>query len=308
MKNIELDVLKILQANHQTRISEIARKLKSSSSSIRQVIKHLEREIIQDYTIVINPDHLGDHRAIILRLKTNPRELKIAQVLQEQSSCQALFGITGEYSLLGIFHFYTSQQFNELIETIEPLLSTTTSKRYQVTDLMSTYKSQGVPVFPIKSKVVFSLDLLDLQLLRLLQSQGSHRISTTKLAKSLGTPQPTIYRRIKKLYQSNTIIRFSVSLRMTVFPIHAYLQIKVHPHYLDLAIKDLVSHDRLIDLYRTSEEYALLAHVGMQSIQELNSFLVSLYTQNPAIADTQTTFLLSTFKHQALPIPEFLVR
>ncbi len=303
MNNLELSVLSILQKNHRTSVSEIARILSVSPSTIRHAIKTLETKTIQDYTISINPNHLGSHRAIVLRLKTNPRESKIAQILQDHPLCQSLFGITGEYSLLGIFHFYSPQQFKLLIELIEPLLSTTTNKRYQVTDLMTTYKNQGIPTVISKHKVADTLDALDFQILSMLQNQGCHRQSTMELAQKLQKPQPTIYRRIKKLHQNNTITRFSVSLRIDSYPIQVYLQLKVSPRDLESTIKGLVNHPRILDLYRTSEEFALLAHVGVHSISELNSILVSLYTENTLIVDTHTIFLLNTFKHQPIPVP-----
>jgi DNA-binding Lrp family transcriptional regulator len=74
------------------------------------------------------------------------------------------------------------------------------------------------------------------------------------------------------------------------------VRIKANPNAYDTAAEgNLASMPEIFDLYRTGEEYGLLATVRVTDISEYNSFLLRLYDSSDLI-DTYSTLVLEERK------------
>jgi len=62
--------------------------------------------------------------------------------------------------------------------------------------------------------------------------------------------------------------------------------------------------DQILDLYRTGEDYGLLATIRIGNIAEYNSFLLRLYASEDII-DTHTVLVLEERKRSPLPLIEY---
>jgi DNA-binding Lrp family transcriptional regulator len=77
---------------------------------------------------------------------------------------------------------------------------------------------------------------------------------------------------------------------------------KVNPNvYDDVARNFLAPMDEITDLYRTGEDYGLLAILRVRDVSEYNSFLLKLY-QSKEIIDTYTTLVLEERKNVPLSL------
>jgi DNA-binding Lrp family transcriptional regulator len=80
------------------------------------------------------------------------------------------------------------------------------------------------------------------------------------------------------------------------------VRVKANPNVYDVVARDfLASMGEITDLYRTGEEYGLLAIVRVRDVSEYNAFLLKLYGFKDVI-DTYTTFVLEERKNS----PTFL--
>jgi DNA-binding Lrp family transcriptional regulator len=80
------------------------------------------------------------------------------------------------------------------------------------------------------------------------------------------------------------------------------VRMKVNPNvYDDVARNFLAPMDEITDLYRTGEDYGLLAILRVRDVSEYNSFLLKLY-QSKEIIDTYTTLVLEERKNVPLSL------
>ena len=91
--------------------------------------------------------------------------------------------------------------------------------------------------------------------------------------------QPAVSKAIDKLLLKRVIVGYSIDLDFSMInlPVKFYVRIKVAPGTVsDIATK-LVENDNVWDLFRTSENYRLLAMVRTDTIKSFNQFLRQLY-------------------------------
>ncbi len=80
------------------------------------------------------------------------------------------------------------------------------------------------------------------------------------------------------------------------------VRIKVHPASYDRVARNfLAPMNEITDLYRTGEDYGLLAIMRVKNVSQYNSFLSRLYTSKDII-DTHTTLVLEERKKSPLPL------
>ena len=303
MKDLTDSIIRTLQTDYRITIGKLATTNNVSPSTIRKYLTQLQTTAIQNYTIQINPNHIGDFRRIVVRIKTNPREANIVHLLKQHPQCQILQGITGEFSLFVLFQINSTMGFNHLVTFLDQNISSTSYQKYHLIELINTFKTHGTisPILnPLDKRNL--LDNLDIQILHELQHQGPRRRTISDIARQLKHPQPTIFHRIEQLIQQGTIIKFTVDLKPNPTSFNTYLQLKVATDRItDLAIK-LAQYPFITNLYRTSEDYALLAHINPPSINLLNQHLVQIYHDHPQVVDTNTTFILNTFMQKYFPL------
>lgn len=99
---IDAKILKILQADGRTALSEIARRLDMGSATIHERVNTLEEEgFIQDYRAVLDAELLGLDSVAFIRIDTEAgRFSEVAERLAEETAVQEIHELTGEADLL----------------------------------------------------------------------------------------------------------------------------------------------------------------------------------------------------------------
>ncbi len=99
---IDAKILKILQADGRTALSEIARRLDMGSATIHERVNTLEEEgYIQDYRAVLDAELLGLDNVAFIRVETEAgRFSEVAERLAEEGAIQEIHELTGETDLL----------------------------------------------------------------------------------------------------------------------------------------------------------------------------------------------------------------
>jgi len=306
-------ILKTLLQESRTSLTDISRKAGLSRSAVKNRVEKLFNDkIIFEPTVVLNPHLVGFKRTVFFELKTNPHEPWLAKMLEKTSACDLLDGITGEYSLFGRFRMTDDEHFSRVLKKIDDAVAKSFFKKYRVVNAIRIFKEAGVA---FKAEETGSkLDEVDLKILEILLNQAEFvktplPITTVQLSQLLHgfdmkISQPAVFQRLTALEKSGVIVKNTVRVDWTRLGLKTkvLVRIKANPNMYDIVARDfLASLEEITDLYRTGEEYGLLAIVRVRDVSEYNAFLLKLYDFKDVI-DTYTTFVLEERKNS----PTFL--
>lgn len=301
LDDLDQKLLELLKDDHRRPFTEIGTILGISRNTVNNKIKKLtQKDIINNYTIVINPNWFFN-KFIFIEIKTNPHEPWLAERLQDLPECETIDGIIGEYSL--ILKCRIKDDFTVTLNQIDSLMAKSASKKYQIIDIIHCYKENGSR-FEKKSSQKRKLNQKDYKLIEILRNQGKKPLTTNLISQKLKKnniqiSQPAVSKRIKKLEEENIIEKFTISLNYHKIGLKTkfYVRIKVDPAGYDISARDFLSkQSQIYDLYRTGENYGLLAIVRTKDIDSYNKFIQNLYTDS-RIIDTHTALVLEERKN-----------
>ncbi|MFC4550271.1 MULTISPECIES: Lrp/AsnC family transcriptional regulator [Halorussus] len=131
LDDIDVKILKILQADGRTALSEIARRLDMGSATIHERVNSLEAEgYIRDYRAVLDPELLGLDDVAFIRIHTEAGHFsEVAERLAEESAIQEIHELTGEADLLLKVRVGDRSDLTDLLSrigTYEGVISTAT--------------------------------------------------------------------------------------------------------------------------------------------------------------------------------------
>ena len=296
----DIEILQSLTQDHRKPYTEIASDLSISRNTVNTKIrKLLENNIIDNYTVLVDPNWFFQ-KIIFLEIQTNPHEPWLAEQLQNLPQCEWIDGIIGEYSL--IIKCAIKDDFTTTLNQIDSLMAKSASKKYQIIDTIQCYKENGHR-FGKRSKVPQQLDHKDQLIIKVLRNQGKKSLTTNQISqylkkKGIQISQPAVFKRIKKLEENNIIEGFTISINYKEFGYKTkfYVRIKVDPaSYKSVALEFLSKQPQIYDLYRTGENYGLLAIIRTADIDSFNTLIQNLYTDS-RILDTHTTLVLEERK------------
>ncbi|MFB6082277.1 MAG: Lrp/AsnC family transcriptional regulator [Halanaeroarchaeum sp.] len=100
--DVDRHILKILQSDGRTALSEIARRLDMGSATIHERVRSLEEQgYIREYRAVLDPQLLGIDQVAFVQVETEPgRFSEVAERIAEHRDVQEVHEITGEADLL----------------------------------------------------------------------------------------------------------------------------------------------------------------------------------------------------------------
>ena len=314
MDECDAQILGILVKDSRTSLTEISEKANLSRFAVRDRIRRLFADgIILGPTIVVDLSMVGISRTVFLELKTNPHEPWLAKMLEELSSCDLLDGIAGEFSLFGRLRLIDDEDFRRVLKRIDHTMARSYFKKYRAVNAIRIYKESGV-AFQARAQEASEVDSVDLKLLQILLNQTEKAnsplppstIALSRRLRDFGIElsQPAVFNRLSRLEKRGMILRHTVRVDYSKLGLRAKFiaRIKVNPNVYDhVAQEFLASMPEIIDLYRTGEEYGLLATVRVKDVSEYNSFLLRLYDSKDTI-DTHTTLVLEKRKDSALSL------
>lgn len=270
-----------------------------SSSKLRKKVAKMRKEkIILSWSLVINPMSMQEQKIFFFLLKTNPNEPKVVTKLLENydlSKLSHLEGITGEYSLIGKFHFPNASEFLFSLDHLYKLVGETGFKKYQLLEVIKVYKEQGIPC-PETSKQLKAYEVERLKKIQFFAHKTEFPPSTYQMAKKLGVSQPVIYRQLKNWKEEKVILGYSLhsSFWQNNY-LHSYIQIKAPLGEYQSLINFCLQNNRVVNIYRTNQEYSLLLKTRHPNLADLNNFLKTTY-QQAEVEDTLTRIVLDLLR------------
>ena len=275
--------------------------------TIKQKINDLRKEkIIKNITININP-HISPEKLkfILLEIKTNPTEPKLVNNLLKIQQLRMLDGIFGEFSLIALLIFKSSDEYFQVLKKIDNVMANSYFKKYQIIETIKIYKTNGIKVIDKPIEKDFDLDKIDYKILQILQDdQGIKPISTYKIKDllkeyyNIEISQSTVHNRIKNLEQKGVILNYSINFnpRKIGFNGKFILRIKPkNPSKYDFLAEELAKKEEITDLFRIGEQYGLFAIVRVKKIEDYSIFIRDFYSSEE-IEDTYTNFILDELR------------
>jgi DNA-binding Lrp family transcriptional regulator len=154
-------------------------------------------------------------------------------------------------------------------------------------DIYERWKGLDLKLLPI--------DQTDIKILCELLENA--RMSNSEIANRLNITEATVRRRIKNLVEKGIIMKFSIHINYKLIEntVKAYIQVKAATDKLDIIVKKILDHNRVVACYRVTGEYDLLVvtlFVGMGELQEF----IDTFLKMDGVKETQTQIVMSALK------------
>jgi len=316
MDKYDLAILESLKKDSSMSLSDISKKVSLSRFTLRDRIERLFKDrIIIEPTVVVNPSRIGLTRTVFFELKTNPHEPWLARLLETTVSCDLLEGIAGEYSLWARFRLKDDEHFSRVLRKIDDSMGKSYFKKYRVVNAIRIFKERAV-VFKPESRGVSKLDRVDFKILEILLNQTKYlkaplpptTVLICQLLRNHGVSisQPAVSNRLARLRREDVILGYTIRIDYSRLDagMKVIVRIKANPSaYGTVAQEFLADLPEISDLYRTGEEYGLLAILNVKDVLEYNAFLLRLY-ESKDILDTYTTLVLEERKNSSPSLDE----
>ncbi len=300
------EILKKVNTKSKPNISKISKELGITRQTFQNKFEMLkDKGIIKNFTININPNIRPNLKYVILEIKTNPKEPHIVEDLLKIPQMKMLDGIFGEYSLIALFVFNDSDEFNKVLLKVDEIMGTSFFKKYQIIEAIKVFKTNGIDVTATELEIDLNLDQTDYNVLKIMENEQNLKlISTYEISKifkkryNVELSQSTIYNRIKKLEESSVILNYSINFKPKKVGFKGKFIVRIKPKdsskYSELALS-LVKRDEIVYLFRMGEQYGLLAIVRVKKIEDFGDFIKNLY-ESEDMEDTYTNFVLDELK------------
>lgn len=120
LDDVDRKILKILQADGRTALSEIARRLDMGAATIHERANALEeRGYIREYRALLDPELLGINEVGFIRVDAEAgRASEVAERLAEEPDIQEIHEVTGEADLLLKVRVRDKAELTGLLKTI----------------------------------------------------------------------------------------------------------------------------------------------------------------------------------------------
>jgi DNA-binding Lrp family transcriptional regulator len=252
------------------------------SRKIRSLVKS---RVIRSYTTIVNPAMVKTARNTILFMKSNPREQDVSKKVLQMEELESLDGVVGEFSLIGFFRFDSEGSFEDLLDRVDNVVASSGSGKYHLAQILTTYKKNGFRIIPNESGDTY-ISPKEMSLLRIMRYhkptlEKPYPLSQEAIGKKMNPPmrQPAVSKAINKLLLKRAIVGYSIEVDFGIIglPVKFFVRMKVSPGTAAETAQKLIEMDAVWDLYRTSEDYSLLATVRTKSIKSFNTFLRELY-------------------------------
>ena len=203
-------IIRLLSNDSRITISEMAKQLKMSRSTIASRLKKIEETFQIKYTLGFNPRKLGllNPHVILVRFGKKPDYERIRKALGRTYHVQFAAKIKGTYNLLIYANAYSLPEYLTWDMRMRSELMPSYNAKWESSDV--SFFRLGFP--PIRSEVLDRAKLPKRQREMLKILNQNSRISINELSRSLRTNYKTTVYNFNKLVKSDYIKRFTITM------------------------------------------------------------------------------------------------
>jgi DNA-binding Lrp family transcriptional regulator len=119
----EQKLLKLLRENSRRSVSDLAKEMGLSRSTVQQTMERLERKgVIQGYTIKVNPHYEQQRVSAYIMISAVPKKInEVVRQLAKHHQLDMLCSISGHYDLIAQITEETTEALDKIIDLIASL-------------------------------------------------------------------------------------------------------------------------------------------------------------------------------------------
>lgn len=156
----------------------------------------------------------------------------------------------------------------------------------------------------------FSLDTLDLRIIRVLQDHA--RATFDEIGEQVGLSASSVLRRIKRLEDGGIITRYAaiINAEAVGLGLTAYLNVRLEKHTaahkrspMDAFRASIATWPEVVECCSLTGEMDYLLRVVVRDMAHYSRFVMDTLLRHPSVQDCKTSFVLDRVKHTtALPL------
>ena len=118
MDDIDSEIIRSLARNSRITLSQMSKEISVPDATISNRLKKLEKSVIKQYTLIIDPDELGlTVTAIIIIQTESEKHENVKNELSKLEEVSEVYSVSGEYDLLIKVWAHSIEELNEIMNS-----------------------------------------------------------------------------------------------------------------------------------------------------------------------------------------------
>ena len=118
LDDVDLRIIRSLFGNSRITLSQMSKDIDVPDATISHRLKKLEKNLIKQYTLILDPDKLGlKITAIIIIQSESEKHKKVENKLSELEEVSEVYSISGEYDILIKVWAHNLEELNRIVNT-----------------------------------------------------------------------------------------------------------------------------------------------------------------------------------------------
>ena len=118
MDDIDSEIIRSLARNSRITLSQMSKEISVPDATISNRLKKLEKSVIKQYTLIIDPDELGlTVTAIIIIQTESEKHENVKNDLSKLEEVSEVYSVSGEYDLLIKVWAHSIEELNEIMNS-----------------------------------------------------------------------------------------------------------------------------------------------------------------------------------------------
>ena len=118
LDDVDLRIIRSLFGNSRITLSQMSKDIDVPDATISHRLKKLEKNIIKQYTLILDPDKLGlNITAIIIIQSESEKHKNVENKLSELEEVSEVYSISGEYDILIKVWAHNLEELNRIVNT-----------------------------------------------------------------------------------------------------------------------------------------------------------------------------------------------
>jgi Lrp/AsnC family transcriptional regulator, regulator for asnA, asnC and gidA len=118
MDDTDMEILRSLVQNSRITISQMSKEIDVPDATISNRLKKLEKNVIKQYTLILNPEKLGlKVTAIIIVQTESEKHENVKKELSRLEEVSEVYSISGEYDILIKLWAHDLEELNREMDT-----------------------------------------------------------------------------------------------------------------------------------------------------------------------------------------------
>jgi Lrp/AsnC family transcriptional regulator, regulator for asnA, asnC and gidA len=118
MDDIDLEIIHSLVRNSRITLSQMSKEINVPDATISNRLKKLEKNVIKQYTLIVDPDELGlTVTAIIIIQTESEKHENVKNELSKLQEVSEVYSVSGEYDILIKVWAHSIEELNDIMNS-----------------------------------------------------------------------------------------------------------------------------------------------------------------------------------------------